>query len=263
MATFNKRGYKAPKPAKEDKLADDTDFIENINIDEKDSTTAGVFNSLDETASRTEDFVAKNQKVIIGVVVAIAVVAVGYFGYKRFVVEPKELDASDQMFTAQQNFQKATEGTKSDSLYNLALNGSEGKYGFVKIAGEYSGTKAANLANYYAGMAYLNTGKFDQAIEYLEKFKSEDKILSVLAIGAIGDAHSQKGHQKEALDFYIKAAQANKNDFTTPRFLLKAGKTALALGNKADALKYFTDIKENYESSPEAQSTDALIGLAQ
>jgi hypothetical protein len=44
--------------------------------------------------------------------------------------------------------------------------------------------------------------------------------------------------------------------------LLKAGKTALALG-KEDALKYFTDIKDNYDASPEAASVDVLIGLAQ
>jgi hypothetical protein len=44
---------------------------------------------------------------------------------------------------------------------------------------------------------------------------------------------------------------------------LKAGKTALALGNKVDALKYFTDIKENFDTSPEAASVDVLIGLAQ
>ncbi|MNQ01899.1 Tetratricopeptide repeat protein [compost metagenome] len=112
-------------------------------------------------------------------------------------------------------------------------------------------------------MAYLNTGKFDEAIKYLGDFKSEDLILSALAKGAIGDAYSQKNQQKEALDFYVKAAESNKNDFTTPRFLLKAGKTALALGQKEDALKYFNDIKDNYDSTPEAASVDALIGLAQ
>ncbi|GAA6770709.1 hypothetical protein AAGS39_14540 [Flavobacterium sp. CGRL2] len=73
----------------------------------------------------------------------------------------------------------------------------------------------------------------------------------------------KKNQQKEALDFYVKAAESNKNDFTTPRFLLKAGKTALALGQKEDALKYFNDIKDNYDSAPEAASVDALIGLAQ
>jgi TolA-binding protein len=56
---------------------------------------------------------------------------------------------------------------------------------------------------------------------------------------------------EEALKNYVKAAETNKKDFTTPRFLLKAEKTALALGKKEDALKYFTDIKDNYEASPE------------
>ena len=143
------------------------------------------------------------------------------------------------------------------------MNGSEGKFGFLKIADEYSGTDAGNLANYYAGIAYLNTGKYTEAIDYLSKFKSDDIVLGALAKGAIGDAYSQKNQPKEALENYLKAAESNKNDFTTPRFLLKAGKTALTLGNKSDALKYFTDIKENYEATPEAASVDVLIGLAQ
>jgi hypothetical protein len=74
---------------------------------------------------------------------------------------------------AQENFQQATNGVASDSLYKLSLNGSEGKFGFIKIADEY-GTDAGNLANYYAGMAYLNTGKYNEAIDYLNKFKSDD-----------------------------------------------------------------------------------------
>jgi tetratricopeptide (TPR) repeat protein len=258
MATYNKRGYKTPK----EKVETDTQ-VENITIDEKDSTTAGVFNSLDQTASKTEEFVAKNQKAIFGIVAAIALVTVSYVLFQKFVAEPKEDNAASEMFLAQQNFQKATEGTKSDSLYNLALKGAEGKFGFIDIASKYEGTDAGNLANYYAGMAYLNTGKYDQAISYLEKFKSEDMVLSTLAIGAIGDAHAQKNQPKEALEFYVKASEKNKNEFTTPRFLLKAGQTALGLNNKADALKYFTEIKEKYEATPEAANIDALIGLSQ
>ena len=119
MATYNKRGYKTPK-AKEE-----FDDSTNVVIDEKDSKTAGVFNTLDQTASKTEEWVAKNQKIIFGIVTAIALVTVGYVMYSKFIVEPKENDAADQMFVAQQNFQKATDGTKSDSLYNLALKGSE------------------------------------------------------------------------------------------------------------------------------------------
>jgi tetratricopeptide (TPR) repeat protein len=260
MATYNKRGYRTPKE-KEEKV--DANLIEDTIVDEKDSRTAGVFNSLDETASKTEDWIAKNQKYIFGVVAAITLVTVGYVLYTNFIAEPKEEDAAEQMFVAQQNFQKATDGTKSDSLYNLALKGSEGKFGFVDIANKYSGTAAGNLANYYAGMAYLNTGKYSEAITYLEKFSSKDMVLSTLAVGAIGDAYSQKNQAKEALSFYVKAAEMNKNEFTTPRFLLKAGQTALTLGNKEEALKYFTEIKEKYEATPEAATIDAMVGLAQ
>ncbi|MGL2994781.1 tetratricopeptide repeat protein [Flavobacterium sp. TSSA_36] len=257
MATYSKRGYKAPKE-KEVK-----EPIEEVQVNEKDSATAEVFSKLDETASRTEDFVAKNQKIIIGFVAGIALVTVGYLAYQKFIATPKEEEAANEMFVAQQNFQKATDGVASDSLYKLALNGSEGKFGFVKIADEYSGTDAGNLANYYAGIAYLNTGKYTEAITYLEKFSSKDAILSALAKGAIGDAYAQTNKAQEALDFYVKAAESNKNDFTTPRFLMKAGKTALSLGKKEEALKYFTDIKDNYDASPEAASVDGLIGLAQ
>jgi tetratricopeptide (TPR) repeat protein len=257
MATYNKRGYKATKE-KEGK-----EVTEDIQVLEKNSATAGVFSTLDETASKTEDFVAKNQKIIIGVVGAIAVVLVGYLAYQKFVAAPKEDEAATEMFQAQQYFQQATDGVASDSLYKLSLKGAEGKFGFVDIADKYSGTDAGNLANYYAGIAYLNTGKYTEAIEYLGKFKSDDIVLSALAKGAIGDAYSQNNQPKEALENYVKAVEANKNDFTTPRFLLKAGKTALALGNKEDALKYFTDIKDNFDASPEAASVDVLIGLAQ
>jgi tetratricopeptide (TPR) repeat protein len=261
MATYNKRGYKAPKE-KEVK-----EVVENTNADlialEKSSTTAGVFSALDETASKTEDFVAKNQKIIIGIVAAIALFTVGYLVYQKFVVAPQQDEAVNEMFQAQQNFQKAVDGTSSDSLYTLALKGDKKSMGFVEIADKYAGTDAGNLANYYAGIAYLNTAKYTEAIDYLGKFKSEDAILNALAKGAVGDAYSQNKQPNEALKNYLAAAESNKNDFTTPRFLLKAGKTALALGKKEDALKYFTDIKENFEATPEAGSVDVLIGLAQ
>lgn len=260
MATYNKRGYKAPKE-KAEKL--DDAFLEDVNVDEKDSTTAGVFNTLDATASKTEEWVARNQKIIFGVVAAIALVTVGYVMYEKFIVQPKEVEAANELFEAQQNFQKAVDGVKSDSLFALCLKGSEGKFGFVDIANKYEGTAAGNMANYYAGISYLNTGKYSEAIASLEKFKSDDVVMSVLAQGAIGDAFSQKNQPKEALEFYVKAARLNPNEFTTPRFLLKAGQTALALGNKAEALTYFNELKEKYENTAEGSTVDGYIGLAQ
>jgi hypothetical protein len=53
---------------------------------------------------------------------------------------------------------------------------------------------------------------------------------------------------------YVKAAGINKMILLRP-FLVKSWKTALALGKKKDALKYFTDIK-TIDASPEAASVD-------
>lgn len=259
MATYNKRGYKAPKP-EEAKVENELEEV----IDTTDSTTAEVFNTLDETASKTEDWVAKNQKVILGVVGAIAIATLGYLLYNRFVVEPKEEKATNEIFQAQQYFQQAVDATeKNDSLYNLALKGGDGKLGFIGIAEQYSGTDAGNLANYHAGMAYLNLGDFKNTITYLEKFKSDDAILKPLALGAIGDALAETNKVDDAIAHYKKAAEASENDFTTPRYLLKAAQLNLAAGKKAEAHKLFVEIKEKYETSKEGMNIDAFIAMTE
>lgn len=259
MATYNKRGYKAPKP-EEAKVENEFEEV----IDTKNSTTAEVFNTLDATASKTEDWVAKNQKMILGIVGAIAIATLGYVLYNKYVVEEKEAKANNEIFQAQQYFQQAVDATeKNDSLYKLALKGGEGKLGFVGIADQYAGTDAGNLANYYAGMAYLNLGDFKNAITYLENFKSDDAILKPLALGAIGDAFSETNKVDDAISYYKKAAEASENDFTTPRYLLKAAQLNLATGKKAEAHKLFVEIKEKYETSKEGMNIDAFIAMTE
>src|SRR5690606_4256844 len=117
--------------------------------------------------------------------------------------------------------EQALTAPAKDSLYNLSLQGGEGKYGFIDIIDNYGGTKAANLARYYAGMVYLNTNKYQDAIAQLDKFRSDDDMLGPLAKGAIGDAFVQLGQNEDALKYYEEAAKMSVNDFTTPRFLLK------------------------------------------
>lgn len=258
MATYNKRGYKAPKPEVEN---EETTAVEYIKDNE--SETAEVFQTLDSTASKMGTWFSRNQKYIFGGIIVLAVATVGYLGYQNFILEPNEEEAANEMFQAQQYFEQAVNGENTDSLYNLALNGGEGKLGFLKIAEDYSGTKTAALANYSAGMAYLNLGKFKEAIQHLEKFDSEDLILKATSLGAIGDAFSELKQPEQALEYYQKAASHNKNDYTTPRFAYKAGLVALDLGKKDVALKLFTEIKNDYKSSPEGMNVDFYIGMAQ
>ncbi|WP_350290887.1 tetratricopeptide repeat protein [uncultured Croceitalea sp.] len=251
MATYKKRGFKPKNKAEE------------IAIDEQNSTTAEVFSTLDESASKTEAWVSKNQNYILGVIGAIALGVLGYLAYMQFVQKPKEASAANELFYPQQYFDQAmADETTKDSLLNLALNGAEGKYGFLDIIEEYKGTKAANLARYSAGMAYLNQQNYQEAISHLEGFSSDDAILGALAKGGIGDAFSQLEQPEEALDYYEKAVAHDSNDYTTPRFLYKAGVIAMDLGYSDKALEYFTRVKDEFSKSPEANNIDALIGFA-
>ena len=251
MATYKKRGFKPKNKAEE------------VSIDEQNSTTAEVFSTLDESASKTEAWVSKNQNYILGVIGAIALGVLGYLAYTQFVQKPKEASAANELYYPQQYFDQAMANEiAKDSLLNLALNGAEGKYGFLDIIDEYKGTKAANLATYSAGMAYLNQQNYQEAISYLENFSSDDAILGALAKGGIGDAFSQLNQPEEALDYYEKAIAHDGNDYTTPRFLYKAGVIAMDLGYNDKASEYFTRIKDEFSKSPEANNIDALIGFA-
>ncbi len=251
MATYKKRGYKPQSKA------------ERRDKELEKSATAEVFSTLDESASKSEQWVARNQNYIIGVIGVVAVAILGYLAYVQFVQNPKEQSAANEMFYPQQYFAQAVNSTAAqDSLYNLALNGAEGKYGFLDIIDEYNGTKAANLARYSAGMAYLNLQQYQDAIDHLEKFSSDDVVLGSLAKGGIGDAFVQLGQPEEALSYYEQAFDHNANNYTTPKFLYKAGITALDLGQKEKALGYFQRIKDSFSESDEAVNIDVFIGMA-
>lgn len=251
MATYKKRGYKPKtKVEKEVELEDG-------------STTAEVFSSLDAGASRTEAWAEKNQKYIIGFVIAALVCVLGYLGYTQFILAPKQEEAMNEMNQAQTYYEQALTATDGDSLYRWALNGQGQSYGFIEIADKYSGTDAANLANYYAGISYLNTKDYQNAINYLDKFKSDDMTIAPMAKGAIGDAFVQLGQNDEALKYYEQAATMVKNDFTTPRFLLKAGVTALNAGQTAKALKHFQTIVDEYPTVQQAVQAKVYLGKAE
>ena len=252
MATYKKRGYK-PKTK-----ADKADALE------QQSTTAEVFNTLDEGASRTEEWVAKNQKYIFIIVGLAAAIILGYLGYSKFIQEPKEGEATNDMFKAQQYFDQAITNTvDKDSLFTLSLNGGEGKFGMLDIISEYGGTNAANLANYYAGMAYLNMKDYQNAITYLSDFVGDDLAVGPIAKGGIGDAFVQLNQKEDALDYYVKAAELQTNNYTTPMYLYKAGTIALELGQNAKALQYFNRIKDEFATSTEATNIDVFIGRAE
>ena len=217
---------------------------------DKKSTQVDNLTEIESALTRTEQFLETNQKLIGIVIGAIVVVAVGYFGLNKFYFEPRQKQAQEQMYVAQNYFEK-------DS-FNLALNGDGSNPGFLDIIDDFGSTKAGNLSNYYAGISYLHMGKYDDAITYLKKFDTDDLLLGPISVGAQGDAQLELGKSDAALDLYTQAYKMNENELTTPIYMLKAGE--LLEGTKQDeALKLYETIKLKFPETTEGRSIDKYI----
>lgn len=211
--------------------------------------------NIEESLTKTEQFIIHNQKSISIVVGVIVVIILGYFGFQRYYQQPKTKEAQEQMFMAQKYF-------ASDSL-DKALYGDGNSLGFIDIADEYSFTKPGNLANYYAGISFLKKGEYNQAIEYLGDFDSDDQIVGPMAIGATGDAYLELGENEKAASYYIDAADEEDNDFTSPLFLFKAGQVYEIMNDYDAAIDVYTRIKEDYARSNEGRIIDKYIARAE
>ena len=213
------------------------------------------FEQLEDALTNGEQFIEKNQKMIVNIVIALIIIIGAYFGYNKFISEPKATEAANQIFGAQNYFER-------DS-FNLALNGDGNTLGFIEIIDKYGSTPSGNLANYYAGLSYLYTGDYQNAIKYLNKFSSEDLLMANMAIANIGDAYMQLGEYKKAAEYYKKAAASKVNDFSTPMFLMKNGLALEKAGDYSAALKGYEQIEKDFPSSTEARDIEKYIERAQ
>jgi len=206
---------------------------------------------LESALTKTEQFVEDNSKIISYVVGGIILVVAAYLGFNKFYVQPKEQEANSQMFMAENYFEK-------DS-FNLAINGDGNYLGFLDIIDDYGITKAANRAKYYTGISYLHLGQYEDAIDYLNDFKSDDLLLGPVAEGAKGDAYLELGDSDEALKLYKKAYQMTDNELTTPIYMMKAAKLMESMDELQQAMDLYQEIKTKYPQSSEATNADRYI----
>lgn len=217
--------------------------------------TESAIDNVDATLNKAEQFIEKNLKqVAIGLGV-ILVIILGYWGYGEYIVNPLEEEAQHAIFPAQR-------AVTADSL-RLAVDGNIDQMGFVEVADEYSSTKAGNLANYYAGMCYLQLGEFENAIEFLDKFSSNDGVLNVQALGGIGDAFHELNQPSDALDYYTKAANLDGNEFSTPIVLKKAAQTAEMLEEWNSALKMYKRLQTEFPDAQESREIEKFIAYCE
>lgn len=210
--------------------------------------------ALDVQLNKGEAFIEKNWKKIAAVLGAIIVIVAGTYIWKNHMAD-KELEAQKAIAGAQMAF--------AQQQYEQALKGEGNMKGFLKIMDEYSGTKTANLAKLYAGLAYAKTDKADEAIKLLEDFSTQDDdMVSPAAIAALGNLYVKKGDNEKGAKMLLKAADEADNDAVSPVFLLQAGEVYEAIGQQDKAIELYKKIKKQYFRSPLSQEMDKYIERA-
>lgn len=208
-----------------------------------------------EVISNAEMFIEKNKKTIILIVAAILVVVLAIFGVSKLYLQPRQNQAAEEMFAAEQWF--------AEGAYEKALAGDENFMGLEAIIDEYGSTKAGNLAKYYAGICYINTGKYEEAISSLKSYSGKDTFTGAEALMLIGDCYAEMQNYSDAASYYQKAAKESDNFVTAPTALWKAGMMKLAMGDNKAAAELFGQIKTKYPESSEWRDIDKYISYAE
>ncbi|MCA6451067.1 MAG: tetratricopeptide repeat protein [Chitinophagaceae bacterium] len=201
---------------------------------------------------KAQGFWQKYQKPVLIVVTAIVVVLGGWFGYNEYILKPKEEKAADALFKAQEYF--AMDSSK------LVLDGDGQSKGVLYVLKNYSGTKAANLCNYYAGVSYLKLGDFNNAVKYLKDFTTDAKQVQLMAYGCLGDAYAELNKKEEAVESYKKAAHTfEKDESNSAEYLFRAALLQESAGKTKEALDLYKELKEKFPRTEKGFQADKYI----
>jgi hypothetical protein len=202
---------------------------------------------------RAKDFWTKYGKVTSIIALAIILLGGGYLAYKYMVVQPKQQKAEEAIWRAQNYFAQ-------DSL-DKALKGDGQSAGFEKIASQYKGTDAGNLANYYVGVIALKQNDNTKAIKYLKAFSTDAHQVQARAYKLLGDAYANAGKNADALSSYKKAAhEFEKDKMGSSDYLMMAAYFAdRVMNDKKQAEELYKEIKQKYPNTQAGDEADKYL----
>lgn len=206
----------------------------------------------DDPLLQMQSFWMKYQKLLMIGLIAIVVIVGGWYFYETQVVQPKEEQALNAIYKAQENF-------AMDSI-NAALNGNGQDKGFLYIINNYGSTKPGKLSKYYAGICYLKLQDFNKAVEYLSGYQTKALQIQMLAYGSLADAYSELGKNDEAIANYKKAAATFPSDeLNSSEYLFRAGLKLETLGKTKEALDIYKELKDKFPKTNRAYEVDKYI----
>ena len=210
---------------------------------------------------KAKDFWVRYNRPVMIICATIIIVGGGYLGYKKLYKEPEEEKATDAMFKAESYHRSAMLSQNPDSLIKLALNGDGANAGFVRIISKFKGTDAANLARLYAGECYLMLNDNANAVKYLKDFKTSSSLFQARAYKLLGDAYADQGKNKDALEYYKKAAGHFKDDAenSSEALFLAAYLAETKMNDTKQAIELFKELKEKFPNTQRGNDADKYL----
>lgn len=207
-----------------------------------------------ETFSKAQSFYDKNKNAVIGAAVALVLIIAGSVGY-YYYAEAQESEAQELMGQASQAYLQGN--------YEKALTGSDADFtvGFEQIVKNYSMTDAANLARYYAAVSSFKIGNLQQALQYIENYEVPEGIMGVGPLSFHAVIHTELGNHAEAAQLYVKAAEWDVNDSTTPYNYLEAANAFYDANNAEKTQQYAQKIVDDYDDSNQVTEAQQLLGM--
>jgi len=211
--------------------------------------------NMNEALSGAGQWIEDHQNLLFGIVIGIIVIVLGFIGFRKYVVEPHALEASNENAKAVEYFLQGD--------WEKALNGDEAEcMGFLAINDDYAMYQEGELAGLYAGICYYQLGQYEEAAQYIKKFSAGDVMIDPASHQLLGDAYVQMGELDKAVKAFDAAAKS-ENELIAPMSLKKEGLVYMELDKKAEAKKCFELIRDNFPQSQEAQDIEKFIFLAQ
>ena len=193
-----------------------------------------------------ESFKTNKKLKLITYIIGGAIIAVLlFFLYRQFFWKPSNEKSKDGYWLAQNYIAKDS----TDKAIAVLVP-------FVK---KYDGKSGGELGQYLLATQYMKKGEFKKALTNLEGLSFDDTYLSIMSIGLQGDCKSELKQYKEAIDLYVKAADADNNDLTSPMYLFKAGGCAEQIKKFDLATEYYTRIKNEYPQFAQEKIIDKYI----
>jgi tetratricopeptide (TPR) repeat protein len=209
--------------------------------------------SVEIALSKTEQFIQKHKNTAIYSVIAIIGLSAAIFAYQNLYRKPLKEEAVAQTFVAEQYF-------RADS-FELALNGDGNALGFLQVKEKF-GSAAPKSLDFYIGVSQLNLENYEDAINSLKRYKTNDPIFQARALCNIGDAYVGLNNLKEAISYYSRAASSSDNIFAAT-YMQKAALLHEELGNYDEAIKIYENIKVKYPQTLEGFEADKYIARIQ